>query len=144
MFAPEEGSVTMNIMFFLTTKRNVTYLYNDEGLMNGLRKLRSSGYHAIPMISRDGTYMRTITEGDFLWLMVGLNEVIGGEKTSAMTVGEIPRLSENPAVSCDCPLSEVVEHAAQHNFVPVIDGRGAFIGIVTRKSIIQHISDIHK
>ena len=40
MFAPEEGSVTMNIMFFLTTKRNVTYLYNDEGLMNGLRKLR--------------------------------------------------------------------------------------------------------
>ena len=128
----------MNIMFFLTTKRNVTFLYDDEDVLSGLRKLKNSGFHAIPVISRSGVYRGTITEGDFLWLMIGLDEVIGGKKTSAMLVGDIPFNSENPAVSCECSVQGVLDHAAQHNFVPVVDSRNVFIGIVTRSRIIQH------
>lgn len=128
----------MNIMFFLTTKRNVTFLYEDESVMNGLRKLRSSGFRAVPLISRKGAYLGTVTEGDFLWLMIGLNEVIGGEKTSSMTVGEMERSCQNPAVSCDCSLNGVLVRAANQNFVPVVDDRGMFIGIITRKRILEH------
>lgn len=128
----------MNIMFFLTTKRNVTFLYDDEDVISGLRKLKNSGFHAIPVISRSGVYRGTITEGDFLWLMIGLNEVVGGEKTSNMVIGDIPLNSVNPAVSCECSIRGVLDHAAQHNFVPVVDSRDVFIGIVTRSRIIEH------
>ena len=89
----------MNIMFFLTTKRNVTFLYDDESVINGLRKLRNSGFHAIPVITRDGVYRGTITEGDFLWLMIGHDEVLGGERTSCLQIRDIPLNSSNPAVS---------------------------------------------
>lgn len=128
----------MNIMFFLTTKRNVTFLYDDEDVVTGLRKLNNSGFHAIPVISRSGVYRGTITEGDFLWLMIGLDEVVGGEKTREMRIGDIPLNSSNPAVSCECSIRGVLDHAAQHNFVPVVDSRDVFIGIVTRSRIIEH------
>lgn len=128
----------MNIMFFLTTKRNVTFLYDDEDVVTGLRKLKNSGFHAIPVISRSGVYRGTITEGDFLWLMIGLDEVVGGEKTREMRIGDIPLNSSNPAVSCECSIRGVLDHAAQHNFVPVVDSRDVFIGIVTRSRIIEH------
>lgn len=128
----------MNIMFFLTTKRNVTFLYDDEDVINGLRKLKNSGFHAIPVISRSGVYRGTITEGDFLWMMIGLNEVVGGEKTTKMLVGDILLNGENPAVNCECSIQGVLDHAAQHNFVPVVDSRDVFIGIVTRSRIIEH------
>ena len=134
----------MNIMFFLTTKRNVTFLYDDEDVISGLRKLKNSGFHAIPVISREGIYRGTITEGDFLWLMIGLDEVLGGKKTVDMKIGDIPLNSENPAVSCECSIQGVLDHAAQYNFVPVVDSRDVFIGIVTRSRIIQnylHILD---
>ena len=50
----------MNIMFFLTYKSEVTYLYDDMGIKDGLDKLRASGYHAIPLISREGEYIGTV------------------------------------------------------------------------------------
>ena len=128
----------MNIMFFLTTKRNVTFLYDDEDVVNGLRKLKNSGFHAIPVISREGIYRGTITEGDFLWMMIGQDEVIGKEKSRGMRIGDIPLNSINPAVSCECSIRGVLDHAAQYNFVPVVDSRDVFIGIVTRSKIIAH------
>ena len=66
----------MNIMFFLTHKSEVTYLYEDMGIKEGLDKLQASGYHAIPLISRDGEYIGTVTEGDFLWMICSCGELL--------------------------------------------------------------------
>jgi CBS domain-containing protein len=41
------------------------------------------------------------------------------------------------AVHIDADVEELVNRAVDQNFVPVIDDRGVFIGIVRRKSIIQ-------
>ena len=57
----------MNILFFLKPKAEVSYLYEDFSMRQGLEKLERSGYTAIPVINRQGKYIGTITEGDFLW-----------------------------------------------------------------------------
>ena len=57
----------MNILFFLKPKAEVSYLYEDFSMRQGLEKLERSGYTAIPVINRQGEYIGTITEGDFLW-----------------------------------------------------------------------------
>ena len=75
----------MNIMFFLTYKSEVTYLYDDMGIKDGLDKLRASGYHAIPLISREGEYIGTVTEGDFLWMSCDCGELIG-KKTIRISI----------------------------------------------------------
>ena len=56
----------MNIMFFLTPKSNVAYIYDDYSLRQALEKMEYHQYSAIPMIDRRGHYVGTLTEGDLL------------------------------------------------------------------------------
>ena len=60
----------MNIAYFLLPKNRVAYLYDDYTFRQGLEKMRHHGYTAIPVISRDGKYVGTVSEGDFLWRLV--------------------------------------------------------------------------
>ena len=41
------------------------------------------------------------------------------------------------AVSIDAEIGELADLILDQNFVPVVDGRNVFIGIVTRKVIMQ-------
>ena len=60
----------MNIAYFLLPKNRVAYLYDDYTFRQGLEKMRHHGYTAIPVISKDGKYLGTVSEGDFLWRLV--------------------------------------------------------------------------
>lgn len=128
----------MNIMFFLTHKSEVTYLYDDMGIKEGLDKLQASGYHAIPLISREGEYIGTVTEGDFLWLMCEYDEVIGKKATMSLQMRDLKRRCNNKAVDANAKIVDLLSHASNQNFVPVIDDRNVFIGIVTRKKIFDY------
>ena len=57
----------MNILFFLTPKSDVAFIYEDESLRQALEKMEYHKYSSVPMISRTGRYIGTITEGDMLW-----------------------------------------------------------------------------
>ena len=56
----------MNIAYFLLPKSRIAYLYDDFTIRQGLEKMRNRGYTAIPVITRDGRYVGTVSEGDFL------------------------------------------------------------------------------
>lgn len=56
----------MNILFFLKHKATVAYLYDDCSIRQGLEKMHAHGYTAIPVITREGKYIGTVSEGDFL------------------------------------------------------------------------------
>ena len=60
----------MNLAYYLTPKSNVAYLYDDYTFRQGLEKMRHHNYRAIPVISRDGQYVGTVSEGDFLWRLL--------------------------------------------------------------------------
>src|SRR5665647_360710 len=60
----------MNIAFFLVPKSDVAFLYEDYSLRQGLEKMKHHGYTAIPVINREGKYLNTISEGDFLWYIL--------------------------------------------------------------------------
>ena len=63
----------MNILFFLIPKEDVSFIYEDNSVRQGIEKMRAHGYTAIPVLTRDGKYVGTISEGDFLWHLVDLN-----------------------------------------------------------------------
>lgn len=131
----------MNIMFFLTHKSEVTYLYDDMGMKEGLEKLQASGYHAIPLISREGEYLGTVTEGDFLWMICEYGEIIGDKKTRSLQMRDLPRRCDNKAVDANAKIMDLLSRASNQNFVPVIDDRNMFIGIVTRKKIFDYCKE---
>ncbi|HJA70766.1 MAG TPA: CBS domain-containing protein, partial [Candidatus Lachnoclostridium stercoravium] len=57
----------MNILFFLTPKSEVAFIYEDESLRQALDKMEYHKYSSVPVINRYGRYIGTITEGDMLW-----------------------------------------------------------------------------
>ena len=68
----------------LKPKETVKYIFDYNTLRQGLEKMRVHGYTAIPVISDDGKYVGTVSEGDFLYYIVDL-------RNSAITEKERPR-----------------------------------------------------
>ena len=57
----------MNLLFFLTPKQDVLYIYEDFTLRQTLEKWANQRFATIPVLKRNGEYVGTITEGDILW-----------------------------------------------------------------------------
>ena len=129
----------MNVISLLTPKTNVAWLYEDWTIRQGLEKLRFHGYTAIPVLAKDGSYVGTVSEGDFLWCLLdqGSGEIQTQEK---QPLRRVIRPGFNPAVRIDVALEELVERALRQSFIPVVDDRGAFVGIVTRQNIIKRLT----
>ena len=109
----------MNILFFLSPKQDLMYVYDDFTLRQTLEKWENNRYASIPVLNRRGEYVGTLTEGDILW---GLKKYHGLDLEAAE----------------DVPISAFPHKRDYQNFVPVVDDRGIFIGIVRRQAIIRY------
>ncbi|MBQ5318972.1 MAG: CBS domain-containing protein [Oscillospiraceae bacterium] len=123
----------MNIISLLIPKDNAAYLYETCTVRKGLEDMKIHGYTAIPVLSKDGRYVGTVSEGDFLW---NLMEKDSREEQGEMLIADIIRPDFNPSANIYITMEELLQRAVQQSFIPVTDDRGYFIGIVTRQKII--------
>ena len=128
----------MNIAYFLLPKSRIAYLYDDFTFRQGLEKMRNRGYTAIPVITRDGRYVGTVSEGDFLWRLLDTDDP-SMKKAEELRVRDIIG-SKYPAVRITVTMDALLESAMNQNFIPVIDDLDNFIGIVTRRDIISYLA----
>lgn len=128
----------MNVIMLLKPKETVQYIFEDNTLRQGLEKMRAHSYTAIPVISQDGLYVGTVSEGDFLYYILEKRDNTLKAKEKHL-VRDILREGFNPAVRIDVTMDELLERAMHQNFVPVTDDFGTFIGIVTRQDIMQRL-----
>lgn len=122
----------MNIISLLIPKENAAYIYDNCTVKQGLEDMKVHGYTAIPVLSKDGLYVGTVSEGDFLWNLLDSN----GEEMENTLISEIIRPEFNPSANIYTTTDELLQRAVQQSFIPVTDDRGYFIGIVTRQKII--------
>lgn len=127
----------MNILFYLTPKNDVLYLYEDYSIRQAMEKMEYHKYSAVPIISREGKYVGTLTEGDILWYLKKKGTVDIREVEN-LKIHSLDRKRDNQPVNINCRIEDLVLTALNQNFVPVIDDKEIFIGIVTRKSIIEY------
>lgn len=130
----------MNILFFLIPKSEVAYIHDDESLRQVLEKMEYHKYSAVPIISRQGTYVGTITEGDLLWYIKNQLD-LNLQEARRILITNVPRRSDNTPVSIDSNMEDLLDKAMKQNFVPVLDDKKSFIGIVTRKDIMKYFAD---
>ena len=111
--------IIMNISFYLIPKSEVTYIHQEDTVAQALR-------------------VGTISEGDFLWNLIEEYhmdmEVMRKSHVKSMRL----RWDYKP-VSIDADIEQLDNHILNQNFVPVVDGRNVFIGIITRKEIIKEL-----
>ena len=129
-----------NILFFLTPKAMCAYLYDDFTIRQALEKMEVAGYNSIPILSRQGEYRGTLTEGDLLWALKNMCNM-DIRQAEARRITEITRRKHYMPVQVTASMQDLIERSAQQNFVPVVDDFGAFIGLIPRKAIIQYLQD---
>jgi len=127
----------MNILFFLSPKQDLMYVYDDFTLRQTLEKWENNRYASIPVLNRRGEYVGTLTEGDILW---GLKKYHGLDLEAAedVPISAFPHKRDYKAVTVTTSMDQLIEAAMNQNFVPVVDDRGIFIGIVRRQAIIRY------
>ena len=59
----------MNILFFLTPKALCSYIEAGSTLRQAMERMENSGYTALPVLDKDGSYCGVLTEGDLLWAL---------------------------------------------------------------------------
>lgn len=128
----------MNILFFLIPKNEISYIYEDYTIRQALEKMEYYRYTSIPILSRDGQYKGTITEGDILWTLKNWNEV-SFINIENILIKDVKIHRQYEAIDTTKTMDDLIKLIVNQNFVPVTDDRNMFIGIITRKSVIEHL-----
>lgn len=131
----------MNIASFILPKGDVTYLRDNMTLRQGLEKLKRSGYTAVPVVDSEDRYVGVVSEGDFLWNILDHNMPLEGitmKSVESLTLRDIIQSGKVKPVCIDTNMEQLLGQAQMQNFVPVIDDRNVFIGIITRSDIIRY------
>jgi CBS domain-containing protein len=106
--------------------------------------MRNHGYTAIPVLSADNKYIGTISEGDFLWYLVDDQKEelhkINIKSIEDVKIKDVLKKGKNPSVRITANMDEMLIRAMDQNFIPVVDDRDYFIGIITRSDIMRYIN----
>ena len=128
----------MNILFFMTPKAVCSYLYSDYSVRQALERMQ--GYATLPILDREGRYVASLSEGDLLW---AVKNTCGMDlkKTESTGIMEIPHRKDYAPVSVNTEMKDIIAKAVDQNFVPVVDDKESFIGLGTRRAILQYCLD---
>ena len=133
----------MNIFHFIIPKSLVEYITIDSTVRQGLEKMRFHRYVAIPVLDGEGRYLGTLRNDDILqyFLNSGTFDSREAEKTP---VGDILDRAYSKPLYHNSTMEELFELVKEHNFVPVVDDRGCFIGIVLRRDVMNFLLKFYK
>ena len=126
----------MKAFDLIIPKNKVEYLYSDITVGDALRKIGKKKFAMVPVIERvSERYLYSLSAGDILYEILKKDD-IKACKNEMLAEVTIDRL----IVPChkDTELADLADLAIAQNFVPIVDGNGTFLGIVTRRSILDY------
>lgn len=110
-----------------------------DTLRQALEKMEHHGYAAVPLLSTEGKYLGTLTDGDVLWGLKELN-FPSLYQMEEIPVMQVNRSRDNKPVHVNVDMEGLLEKVSAQNFVPVIDDEKVFIGIITRRDVIHYLA----
>lgn len=128
----------INPLLLLKPKAELSSLSEDMSVRQAIEKMRVHSYMATPVISKNGEYLGSITEGDLLWTLVDEDSDL--EALEDINIREIIRKDYMPAVKVDADTDMLISMITEQNYVPIVDDRNILMGIVTRKKVIETLT----
>ena len=122
----------------IINKSKVVTLYSDMTIKEALDTVLKSNLSCIPVLERDSKrYLYSISAYGLLRKISSGDKSVYDEPVSKVGV-------ERLLVPCriDTDARALVDLVVNQNFVPIVDEKGIFQGIVTRKAVINYLVDI--
>ena len=121
----------------------VEFVTEDSTVRQAIEKMRYHRYAAIPVIDREGKYVGTVRNDDVLSYVLNsdnfeLADAEGDSVISIMDGGYVKPVYHNASMNV------LIDRVKEHNFVPVVDDRDCFVGIVLRRTIMDYLLKYYK
>ncbi len=127
-----------NILFFLTPKAELEYIDSDSTVRQAIEKMEYHRYNVVAVVdSVTGKYLHSISEGDLLFFLKTHGCTV--EESSRFDLEEVEVHRNYRSVSIAMTMDDLIALIVAQNFVPVTDDKGVFIGIVTRKAVMNYL-----
>lgn len=129
----------MNIAQLITPKVCTIFLHETNTVRQGLEVMCRHGYTALPVLSNRGSYLGRVTEGDFLRHMMSIGTT-AMKPLEHQLIRDIYRADFCKPLNIRATTREITDALLRQNFVPIVDDRGCFCGLVTRRAYILALS----
>ena len=128
----------MDVLSFITPKARTFYIEEDATVRQAVEKFDFHKFSVVPIIGKNGEYVSTLSEGDILRYIK--NEAdFDISAAEHVRVTEIEKYRPYKALDLRAETEEIVRLSLEQNFIPIVDDRGAYMGIVKRKAIIDYL-----
>ena len=133
----------MNLLRFMIPKSSVEYILSQSTVRQAIEKMRYHHYAAIPVIDDEGLYVGTLRNDDVLKYILELGE-FSWREAERDKIMDIIDLDYSKPLYHSATIEELIERVKEHNFVPVVDDRGCFIGIILRRDVLNFLLKYYK
>ena len=133
----------MNILRFLVPKSSVEYISCDATVRQAYEKMRYHSYVAMPVLDGDGIYVGTLRKDDVYryFSEKGSFDFRSAERDGISSI--LDKEYSRPLYH-SCNIVDMIESVKEHNFVPIVDDRGCFIGIILRRDVLDFLFEYYK
>ena len=129
----------MNLLTALVPKANVSSLDGGDTLRMAIEKMSHHHFATIPVLSSQGHYLYSISTGDILFYLKENDMTL--KEMEAVPLSVVPIYRPILALPVTSTEEEIEKALLNNNFVPMVDERGIFIGIITRKGLFAKIHE---
>ena len=131
-------TIGLNVFELLTPKSSVAFILDNSTVRQALEKIVYHKYAVVPVLNNAGEYVGTISEGDLLRFIVA-QDGIDKEECEDILIKDIDKYRSYAPVKVDASFDEIYEASLNQNFIPIVDDRNVFIGLIRRKEVMVYI-----
>lgn len=127
----------MNIITLLTPKEKTFYLDSKSTIRQALEKYDFHKFTTVPLIDKEGHYITSLSQGDVLrYIKNNCNFNIG--IAESQTIDLVDKYRPYKSLDISSPIKDVIQLLFEQNFIPIVDDRGMYIGIIKRKVVLKY------
>ncbi|MFC0522235.1 cyclic-di-AMP-binding protein CbpB [Pontibacillus salicampi] len=134
----KEGLEKYSMQEMMIPSEKVAHVQGGNPMEHALLVLVKSGYSAVPVLDAEYKLKGIISKTNIIENMLGV-EQFELDCLSEMTVEEVMN-TDIPYLKPEATFSDGLHSVIDHPFVCVIDEKGYFEGILTRRAILKRIN----
>ena len=138
MIGPAVEELLLEQDTFLIPAENVANLNATHPLSHALLVLSKVKYSKIPVLDKEDVLVGLVSLSDIVEQMMDLSEV-SMEKLAEKTVADVME-TEVATIPEKWELEDVLHLLVDESFLSVVDEKGCFKGIITRKEILKAVN----
>lgn len=128
----------MDMMHYFTPKSNTFYICADCHVRQALETFARHKFSVVPVVESDGTFISTISEGDLLRYIHTVPDLCITDETD-VPIAQIEKYRPYRALNLRASMETILRLSLDQNFIPLVDDRNCYIGILKRKAIIEYL-----